>query len=129
MFGCPVILNVLPGTGIETRNAVPVPFWQSVQWQICVFSGSASPSMMMAPHEHPPSIFIGPSLSVSHNLGSCQAVVPGQLAAARRHHVVRDEDQCRNERDKYQHLGRRARRKGEERFITGEQRQYERQRK
>src|SRR3984957_1295125 len=58
MFGCPVILNVLPGTGIETRNAVPVDVWQSVQWQTCTFSGSASPSILMAPQEHPPSIFM-----------------------------------------------------------------------
>src|ERR1700730_6537150 len=58
MVGCPVILNVLPATGIETRNAVPVEVWQSVQWQICVRSGSASPSILMAPHEHPPSIFM-----------------------------------------------------------------------
>ncbi len=36
IVGVPVILNVAPGTGMETRNAVPVPDWQSVQWHICV---------------------------------------------------------------------------------------------
>src|ERR1700687_4629524 len=65
MFGCPVILNVAPGTGIETRNAVPVEVWQSVQWQICVRSGSASPSILMAPQAHPPSIFMTLFLSSS----------------------------------------------------------------
>ena len=30
----PFILNRLPGIGTETRNAEPVPVWQSVQWQI-----------------------------------------------------------------------------------------------
>src|SRR6185295_16486337 len=62
MAGCPVILNVVPATGIETRNAVPVPVWQSVQWQIPVAAGSASPSMVIAPHWHAPSILIASSL-------------------------------------------------------------------
>jgi hypothetical protein len=39
--------NVAPDTGTETRNAEPVPVWQSVQWQIPVVAGSASPSMVM----------------------------------------------------------------------------------
>jgi hypothetical protein len=51
-------LNVAPGTGIETRNADAVPVWQSVQWQICVFSGSASASILIAPQAQAPSIFI-----------------------------------------------------------------------
>ena len=54
----PVILKLVPGTGMETRKAVPVPDWQSVQWQIWVFSGSASPSIRIAPRPHEPSIFI-----------------------------------------------------------------------
>src|SRR5262245_66371757 len=50
------MLNTAPDTGTETRNAEPVPVWQSVQWQIAVLSGSASPSMVMKPQWHPPSI-------------------------------------------------------------------------
>src|SRR5262245_27460484 len=50
------MLNMAPDTGTETRNAEPVPVWQSVQWQIAVLSGSASPSMVMKPQWQPPSI-------------------------------------------------------------------------
>jgi hypothetical protein len=40
-------LKLEPGTGIDTRKAEPVPAWQSLQWQIVVFSGSASASIVM----------------------------------------------------------------------------------
>jgi hypothetical protein len=50
--------------GTDTRNADPVPVWQSVQWQIDTFSGSASPSMVTAPQWHDPLTFMNASLSV-----------------------------------------------------------------
>src|SRR5580704_5731705 len=44
--------------GTEIRKAVPVEVWQSVQWQIATFSGSASPSMAMKPQWQAPSTFM-----------------------------------------------------------------------
>src|SRR5262249_18542515 len=57
--GWPVMRKVAPETGTLTRKAEPVPAWQSVQWQTVVFSGSASPSILMYPQWHAPSIFMG----------------------------------------------------------------------
>ena len=42
-------MKSLPRTSTDTRNAEPVPVWQSVQWQIETFAGSASPSTLIAP--------------------------------------------------------------------------------
>src|SRR5262249_229399 len=56
--GWPVMRKVAPGTGTLTRKAEPVLTWQSVQWQTVVFSGSASPSTLMYPQWHAPSIFM-----------------------------------------------------------------------
>jgi hypothetical protein len=58
MAGFPVILKVSPATGTDTRKAEPVPVWQSVQWQIVVFSGSASPSIAIWPQAQAPWNFI-----------------------------------------------------------------------
>src|SRR5262249_45133210 len=40
------------------RNAMPVSFWQSVQWQTLTVAGSTSASQVMCPQWHPPVIFI-----------------------------------------------------------------------
>ena len=40
------------------RNAVPVSFWQSVQWQTLIVPGSTSASYVMCPQWHPPVTFI-----------------------------------------------------------------------
>jgi hypothetical protein len=52
------ILNVLPGTGTFVLNAVPVLDWQSVQWQIATFSGSASASKLKNPQLQLPWTFM-----------------------------------------------------------------------
>jgi hypothetical protein len=54
----------------ETRQAQPVSFWQSVQWQIATCSGSASASNRMRPQWQLPWTFIVHS--------SCSDIVRGE---------------------------------------------------
>jgi hypothetical protein len=42
------------GTPASHAKALPLVFWQSVQWQIPANSGSADVLYRTAPHTHPP---------------------------------------------------------------------------
>src|SRR4051812_20403232 len=50
----PLTLRTVLGTATITENAVPACFWQFLQWQMAVITGSAVEEYLTLPQRQPP---------------------------------------------------------------------------